>query len=139
MPRLGPFPSGKKSNVNVILYLQGWASLLRHRRARGLLTLHQSLVNLLRTPSYTDPALNMAQLPIDLASAHVRLALRAYFTALFLLLGFFGDRCCLQRTKLLLYRRRCVKITQITGWLVVSMLHSPSRYSEQAQLDCLGL
>jgi hypothetical protein len=59
----------------------------------------------------------MAQLLIDLASAHVRLALRAYFTALFLLLSFFGDRCCLQRTKLLLYHRRRVKITQMTGWL----------------------
>jgi hypothetical protein len=59
----------------------------------------------------------MAQLLINLASAHVRLALRAYFTALFLLLGFFGDRCCLQRAKLLLYRRRRVKISQMTGWL----------------------
>jgi hypothetical protein len=59
----------------------------------------------------------MAQLLIDLPSAYVRLALRAYFTALFLVLGFLGDRCCAQRAKLLLYRRRRVKITQMTGWL----------------------
>jgi hypothetical protein len=59
----------------------------------------------------------MAQLLIDRPSAHVRLALRAYFTAIFFVLGFLGDRCCMQRTKLLLYCRRDVKITQMTGWL----------------------
>ena len=59
----------------------------------------------------------MAQVLFDISSAYVRLALRAYFTILFVLLGLVGDRCCLQRTKLSLYNRRRVNITYMTGWL----------------------
>ena len=59
----------------------------------------------------------MAQVLFDIASAYVRLALRAYFTILFVLLGLVGDRCCLQRTKLSLYNCRPVNITNMTGWL----------------------
>jgi hypothetical protein len=54
---------------------------------------------------------------IDLSSAYVRIALRAYFTVFLLLLGFLGDRCCAKRVKLRLYRHQNVGISQMTGWL----------------------
>jgi hypothetical protein len=59
----------------------------------------------------------MAHILIDAPSAHVRIALRAYFTLLLLLLGFLGDRCCAMRVKLRLYRHQLVSIPQMTGWL----------------------
>ena len=59
----------------------------------------------------------MAQILFNTASAYVRLALRAYFTVLFVLLGLVGDRCCLQRSKLSLYRCHRINITNMTGWL----------------------
>src|ERR1700722_20136038 len=59
----------------------------------------------------------MAQILIDAPSAHVRIAFRAYFTTLLLLLGFLGDRCCAMRVKLRLYRHQLVSIPQMTGWL----------------------
>lgn len=59
----------------------------------------------------------MAEVHINLSSAYVRLALRAYFTVFLLLLGFLGDRCCAKRVKLRLYRHQRVGISQMTGWL----------------------
>jgi hypothetical protein len=59
----------------------------------------------------------MAHILIDAPSAHVRIALRAYFTWLLLLLGLIGDRCCAMRVKLRLYRHQLVSIPQMTGWL----------------------
>jgi hypothetical protein len=59
----------------------------------------------------------MAQLLFDYPSAYVRLALRAYFTVLLLLLAFLGDQCCGKRVKLRLYYRRFVSVRQMTGWL----------------------
>jgi hypothetical protein len=59
----------------------------------------------------------MAQLLFDSPSNYVRLALRAYFTVLLLLLAFIGDRCCAKRVQLRLYNYRLVNISQATGWL----------------------
>jgi hypothetical protein len=59
----------------------------------------------------------MAQHLFDIPSAHVHLALRAYFTVLLPLLGFIGDRCCAKGAKLRLYHHQRINITQMTGWL----------------------
>lgn len=50
-------------------------------------------------------------------SEYVRLALRAYFTVFFLLLGLIGDQCCSCRVKLRLMKERTVPINLMTGWL----------------------
>ena len=59
----------------------------------------------------------MPLLLFDYPSSYVRLVLRIYFTVLLLALAFLGRRCCAQRVRLRLYRRRSVNIRQMTGWL----------------------
>ncbi|KAF2100289.1 hypothetical protein NA57DRAFT_54380 [Rhizodiscina lignyota] len=59
----------------------------------------------------------MARILLDLASPHVRLALRIYFNVILPLLGLIGDQCCKKRSQLRLLRKRPLEITHMTGWL----------------------
>lgn len=57
------------------------------------------------------------QLLLDAEAAHVRLALRFYFTVIFLVVAFLGDKCCSNRIKVRLYKHQLVPLNQMTGWL----------------------
>jgi hypothetical protein len=59
----------------------------------------------------------MAQILLDVSSAHARLALRIYFNVLLSLLALIGDQCCRKRSQLRLLRGQTLDITQTTGWL----------------------
>ncbi|KAH8757832.1 hypothetical protein F5882DRAFT_444401 [Hyaloscypha sp. PMI_1271] len=54
---------------------------------------------------------------LKIDSGHLRVALRAYFTVLFILVGFIGNRCCASRVKLRLLRKGEVNFVLATGWL----------------------
>jgi hypothetical protein len=58
-----------------------------------------------------------SSLVFDVESAHLRIGLRIYFTALFLLLALAGDQCCGNRVKLRLMNQHPVKLPLLTGWL----------------------
>lgn len=76
----------------------------------------------------------MAQLLLDVSSAHTRLALRIYFNVILPLLALIGDQCCRKRSQLRLLRSQTLDITQTTGWLrapaavyaIYSMRRSPA-------------
>src|SRR5271155_3030360 len=53
----------------------------------------------------------------DVDSGHLRIGLRAYFTALFLILAFLGDNYYRNRVKIQLMKKSNVKISMMTGWL----------------------
>jgi hypothetical protein len=53
----------------------------------------------------------------DVDSGHLRIGLRAYFTALFLILAFLGDNYYRNRVKIQLMKGSNVKISMMTGWL----------------------
>jgi hypothetical protein len=84
----------------------------------------------------------MAQVLLNAASANVRIFLRAYFTAMLLLLSFLGDQCCALRVKLRLYHHQRVSIPQMTGWLggsraattLVSLRTSPAGWLGAAMI-----
>lgn len=59
----------------------------------------------------------MSQPLLDVSAAHLRVALRAYFTACLALLALVGNRCCSLRVKLRLFKYRSFAITHMTGWL----------------------
>ena len=59
----------------------------------------------------------MVQILLGSASAHVRPALRIYFSVILMLLGLVGDQCCKKRSHLRLLRKQLLEITQTTGWL----------------------
>lgn len=50
-------------------------------------------------------------------SGHLRIALRAYFTIIFLILAFFGNQCCKKLVRLLVLKKKDVNLTLTTGWL----------------------
>ena len=47
----------------------------------------------------------------------LRVVLRIYFSGLFLLLAFIGDRCCRNRAMLRLTKQSKARLTMMTGWL----------------------
>lgn len=61
--------------------------------------------------------LHGSSLVFDVDASHLRIGLRVYFTALFLLLAFVGDQCCNGRVKVRLMKERLVRIPLLTGWL----------------------
>ena len=56
-------------------------------------------------------------LELETPSGTVRLALRIYFTAIFLLLPFLGNQCCSYSVRQKLLRRKRVTLNFMTGWL----------------------
>jgi hypothetical protein len=54
---------------------------------------------------------------VTIESSNLRLALRAYFTVMFPLFGFLGDKCLAYRAQRNVIARKQVAITSMTGWL----------------------
>ena len=80
----------------------------------------------------------MQQFLIDAASFEVRIALRAYFTIVLLVIGFIGNRCCAARVRLRLHRRQIVELRQMTGWLTGSALASAVATLRASPVGWLG-
>lgn len=53
----------------------------------------------------------------EVASAKLRIGLRIYLTAIFLIVSFVGNQCCRYRAMLRLIRKRRAEVSLFTGWL----------------------
>ena len=53
----------------------------------------------------------------EVDSAKLRIGLRIYLTAIFLIVSFVGNQCCRYRAMLRLLRQRRAEVPLFTGWL----------------------
>jgi hypothetical protein len=58
-----------------------------------------------------------SSLAYDVNSAKLRIGLRIYFTALFLIIAIVGNQCCRLRATLRLLHQKGVNVSLLTGWL----------------------
>ena len=58
-----------------------------------------------------------SSLTLNVETSHLRVGLRIYFTALFMMIAFVGDRCCSTRVKVSLMKKSSVNLTLTSGWL----------------------